>query len=483
MTEVRLAGAGGVIVAVEPGSPAETAPIQPADRLVAINGQRLRDVIDYQFYSSAEKLTLDVERDGVVQKVSIEKDAGEPLGLEFDDPTFDRIRTCNNNCPFCFLKGLPKGMRRSLYIKDDDYRYSFLYGNFVTLTNLSEADWARVFEQQLSPLYVSVHATDPDVRRQLLGNPRAPAILPQIDALAEAGLQIHTQIVLCPGQNDGAHLEQTIRELSSRFPTVQSIGVVPVGLTPRQTDLLARNARQSTVIACPKDGNEPGDRSHAYELLALRTTTHCERVVPSAVRLYKPDEAIAVVAQVTQWQRALRKQFGKALVYAADEFYLMAGAPVPSSRWYDGYPQYENGIGMVRSLLDDWSRARGRLAGKAGPRPSRTAAIVCGQLPAGPLRPVVAEMNELGFDTTLVPIKNDFFGPTITVSGLLTGADVTANLASSHFDMVFLPRYMLDTAGARTLDGWTPDEMRAHLGSEVVFTSSPSAVARALARP
>src|SRR5512133_3000691 len=184
MTEVRLAGKGGAICDVKQGSLAETAGILPADRLIAINGRQLRDVIDYQFYSTEERLTLELERGGAVQKVEIDNDTGEPLGLEFEDPTFDRLRTCNNNCPFCFLKGLPKGMRRTLYIKDDDYRYSFLFGNFVTLTNLSEADWARVFEQHLTPLYVSVHATEPEVRRQLLGNPRAPEIMPQIDALA-----------------------------------------------------------------------------------------------------------------------------------------------------------------------------------------------------------------------------------------------------------------------------------------------------------
>ncbi len=482
MTEVRLAGAGGVIAAVEPGSLAEEAEIRPADRLVAINGRRLRDVIDYQFYSSDENLTLEVERDGAVRSIEVEKDAGEPLGLEFEDPTFDRLRTCNNACPFCFLKGLPRGLRRSLYLKDDDYRYSFLYGNFVTLTNLSQADWARVFEQQLSPLYVSVHATEPEVRRQLLGNPRAPEILPQIDALAEAGIQIHTQVVLCPGQNDGAHLEQTIRDLSSRFPTVQSIGAVPVGLTPRQTDLLARNARQHPIVAVPPKGDRPDARDHADDLTALRTTTHCERVVPGGVRLYRPEEAREVVAQITPWQRAFRKQLGRTLVYLADEFYLMAGAPVPSGRCYDGYPQYENGIGMVRSLLDDWHRTRRRLARAGGGWPRRRAAIGCGQLPAGLLRPIVAELNELGFDVTLVPIRNDFFGSSITVSGLLTGADVHASLAASRFDFVFLPRYMLDTAGVRTLDGWTPDEIRDQLGTEVVFTTSLGTVASVLTR-
>ena len=167
MTEVRLANKGGVVSAVDPASPAGSAGVLPDDRLVSINGRPLRDVIDYQFYSSDERLVLDIEREGSARRVEIVKDAGEPLGLEFDDPTFDRLRTCNNSCPFCFLKGLPVGLRKSLYIKDDDYRYSFLYGNFVTLTNLGADDWQRVFDQQLSPLYVSVHSTEPDVRRQL----------------------------------------------------------------------------------------------------------------------------------------------------------------------------------------------------------------------------------------------------------------------------------------------------------------------------
>jgi NifB/MoaA-like Fe-S oxidoreductase len=483
LTEVRIAGAGGVISAVAPGSPAQAAGIRPADRLVAINGRRLRDVIDYQYYSEEAHLDLEVEVDGTVRRFAVEKLEGEPLGLEFDDPTFDKLQTCNNNCPFCFLKGLPRGMRRSLYIKDDDYRYSFLFGNFVTLTNLAEADWARVFEQRLSPLYVSVHATEPDVRRQMLGNPRAPEILPQIDALAEAGIEVHTQVVACPGQNDGVHLDRTIEQLSSRFPAVRSIGVVPVGLTPRQTDLLARNTRSKPVVAGAPNGGQPAGRDSARELLALRTTTRCERVVPGGVRLYRPEEAQEVVVQVAAWQRRLRKELGRTLVYLADEFYLMAGAPFPSGRSYDGYPQYENGIGMARTLLDEWHPARRRLSATTGERPRRRAAIACGRLSAGLLRPIAAELNELGFDVTLVPVANDFFGPSITVSGLLTGVDIHSALAGSNFDIVFLPRYMLDTPGVRTLDGWTPDEIEARLGARVVFTTSLSTVVETLTRP
>ena len=483
MTEVRTTGTGGVITAVQPGSLAEEAEIQPGERLVAINGRQLRDVIDYEFYSKDEALVLDLEQDGAARQVAVENGSGEPLGLEFDDPTFDGIHTCNNKCPFCFLKGLPKGLRRSLYIKDDDYRYSFLFGNFVTLTNLGEAEWARVFEQRLSPLYVSVHATEPDVRRQMLGNPRAPEIMPQVDALAEAGIQIHTQVVLCPGQNDGEHLDQTIRDLSSRFPTVQSIGVVPVGLTPRQTDLMARNARGNTVVAGSPSNGRVVDRGVDDSLMLLRTTTRCERVVPGGVRLYQPEEAREVVAQAVPWQRAFRKQLGKTLLYLADEFYLMAGAPVPSGRFYDGYPQYENGVGMVRTLLDEWHRARRRLAGTSETRPRRRAAIACGRLAAGLLAPIAGELNDLGFDVTLVPVQNDFFGPSITVSGLLTGTDVHARLAGSSFDLVFLPRYMLNTPGTRTLDGWTPDEIESRLGTEVIFTTSPATIASALTRP
>lgn len=481
MTEVRLAGAGGAIIAVKPGSPAEAADIRPSDRLIAINGRKLRDVIDYQFYSNDELLSLEVEREGVAFTLDVQNEDGAPLGLEFADPTFDRLRTCNNNCPFCFLKGLPRGLRRTLYIKDDDYRYSFLFGNFVTLTNLTERDWARIFEQHLTPLYVSVHATEPEVRRQLLGNPRAPEIMPQIDAMAEAGLQVHTQVVLCPGQNDGIHLERTIRDLSSRYPTVQSIGVVPVGLTPRQTDLLARGARQDRVAAVP-DGGRPVSKEREEYLQALRTTTHCERVVPGAVRLYRPDEASAVVSQVTPFQREFRKRFGTTLTYLADEFYLMAGAGVPSERSYDGYPQYENGIGMVRTLMEEWRRTKKRLSVSDRPLPRKKAAIGCGLLPAVVLRPIVAEMNELGLDVTLVPIRNEFFGSSVTVSGLLTGSDVHANFSGSGFDVIFLPRYMLDTPGVRTLDGWTPDDIRAQLGTEVVFTTSLSTVATTLTR-
>ncbi|HIC94366.1 MAG TPA: DUF512 domain-containing protein, partial [Anaerolineae bacterium] len=222
---------GGIIAAVRAGSVAEELGLRPGDELLSINGHPLRDIIDYRFYGAEEELELVIRRDGQRLVCLVERGYGEELGIEFVEPTFDGVRHCNNRCPFCFVDQLPRGMRRSLYIKDDDYRLSFLFGNFVTLTNLTEADWQRLAEQRLSPLYVSVHATDLALRRRLLGNPSAPDILQQIGRLGELGIQVHAQIVLIPGLNDGEPLARTVADLAALHPTVQSIAVIPVGLT------------------------------------------------------------------------------------------------------------------------------------------------------------------------------------------------------------------------------------------------------------
>ncbi len=330
---------GGVIDSVEPDSPCDRAGIQPGDVLLRINGRKLRDAIDYQFFSADEELLqLDVATGAspnVERSIVIRRDVDEVLGLSFTEPTFSPIRECNNHCPFCFIDQLPGSMRNSLYIRDDDYRYSFLFGNFVTLTNLNERDWERLAEQRLSPLYVSVHATEPALRRLLLGNDRAPDIRRQLERLFSIGIQVHTQIVTCPGMNDGAELERTLQDLTAYFPNVLSIGVVPVGLTRTPGEILAG----------------PG--------------ASCSRILPSAadlpLRTFRPEEAREVVRQTRRWQRRLRRDHGCSLVYASDEFYLLCDEPVPSAAWYDGYPQYENGIGMVRDLVDDWRRLRRRL--------------------------------------------------------------------------------------------------------------------------
>jgi len=371
--------------------------------LVSINGHPLRDVIDYRFYGAEEDLELLVERDGERIIYEVERSYDQELGLEFAEPTFDGLRLCNNRCEFCFLKGLPQGMRHSLYIRDDDYRYSFLFGNFITLTNLTEDDWDRLAEQRLSPLYVSVHATDLALRRRILGNPAAPDIIEQLRRLGNLGIQVHAQIVLIPSLNDGPHLARTVADLAALYPTVQSIAIVPLGLT----------------------------KYHR-----------------GPFRLYRPEEAESVIAQILAWQQEYRRQHGLNLVYASDEWYLLAGLEVPLAEEYDGFPQLENGVGLTRMFLDE-------ILDIAACQPwVGMATLVCGTLIAPVLERKVAELPAV---VEVVPVENRFFGPTVTVSGLLTGRDVIEALRGRDLgDVVFLPRAMFDAPSKLTLDDMEP---------------------------
>lgn len=468
---------GGVVESVEPDSPCGRAGIRPGDVLLSINGRKVRDVVDYQFYSADEELLqMEValrEDPSQVRVVTAQSEGGEPAGLTFTEPTFSPIRECNNHCPFCFIDQLPASMRSSLYIRDDDYRYSFLYGNFVTLTNLNERDWERLAEQRLSPLYVSVHATNLEMRRLLLGNTVAPDIMAQLERLASLGIRVHTQVVTCPGMNDGAVLEQTVMDLARQFPNVLSIGVVPVGLTRTPQEILS--------------GPDPS----------------CSRILPSAadlpLRTFLSEEARAVVQQVRRWQRRFRRDFDCSLVYASDEFYLLCGEPVPSVASYDGYLQYENGIGMVRDLIEDWKRLQRRLqrtgsTGRSGGGRSTRVTLVCGEMIAEVFGRLVDEWRELTrADAELVVVANGFFGPRVRVSGLLTGRDIVDNAQRYTGDALILPSVMLDKTGSRLLDGVTPGELGERLGKPVYFAGYlsevdqivgsgwPSAVSRQLA--
>ncbi len=414
----------------------EAAGLRPGDRLLAINSRPLRDIIDARFYASDSRLELSVERAGEVFRVDIERQYGQALGIEFAHPTFDvDIRRCANDCDFCFVKMNAPGMRRSLSVKDDDYRYSFLFGHFVTLTNLTRADWARIEEQGLGPLYVSVHATEPELRRTMLGNRRAPDILEQLRRLAELGIEIHTQVVLVPGLNDGAHLERTLADLLALFERpVQSVGIVPVGLT----------------------------RFHG-----------------GACRPYTAGESSGVLDQVEPWRRQARKQTGCTFVYPSDEWYLVAGHDVPPAKAYDGFPQLENGVGMVRQLLDEWATLKRSFSpdGRGSPDRARArATVVCGTLIAPVLEKVVQEWSALaGVQLRLMPVTNNFFGPVTTVSGLLTGQDVVTALRGRDLgEVVLLPRAMFtgrygagDTPPGVTLDDMSIEAISTQLGVRV----------------
>lgn len=422
---------GGVVAAVLADSIAAEVGILPGDKLLAINDHAVHDIIDVQFYGAEETLTLTTFRDNETLIYEIERDYDEDLGLEFTSVTFDGIRRCRCRCPFCFVHQMPPGQRRSLYVRDDDYRYSFLFNSFVTLTNLDRADWERIGAQYLSPLYVSVHATELGLRRALLGNPRTPDVLAQIRGLGEMGIDVHAQIVLVPEMNDGQHLERSLDDLASLYPTVQSIAIVPVGLT----------------------------RFHSRGL-----------------RTFRPDECGALLAQIGPRQETARRDHGTTLIYAADEFYLLAEEPIPPVEHYDDFAQLENGIGLTRQLLEQWNRLRPRLGTIKPSR--RQATVVCGTLIAPILRPILDEIaRQTGLALTLLPVSNRFFGATVTVSGLLTGQDVVAALRHREpGEMVILPQAMLDQDGSRTLDDMTCAEMAKQIGAPVATAASLEAL-------
>ena len=425
------------ILSVNPDGPASRHGLRPGDVIVSLNGCPLRDVIDYRFHAADERVEVVAVRGGREFSVVIDKEAGTDLGLELTAATCDGIRRCRNRCLFCFVDRLPRGLRRSLYVKDDDYRYSFLFGSYVTLTNLGGEDWERLVSQRLSPLYVSVHATDLALRRRLLGNPAAPDVLSQLRVLAEAGIRVHAQIVLCPTLNDGVQLERTIADLADLHGGVQSIAIVPVGLTRFG----------------PPDG-------------------------PRRLTL---DEMAAVVQRARAWQRLYRRTLGRGLVYLADEFYLATGASVPGARHYDGYPQYENGVGMARVLLDEWSHLRRRL--RPGLLPGTRLGVVSGELAAPLLRGVLADLSAItGVATRLHVVRNNLFGPRVTVAGLLTAEDVISQVKPNLWgDVVALPRAMFDGEGLRTLDEASVSTIEDALGVPVIVAATMRELLRRLA--
>jgi putative radical SAM enzyme (TIGR03279 family) len=408
---------GGLISSVAPGSLAERAGLRSGDELLAINGHALRDVIDVQFYAAEERLALAVQRGGETFAVETERRYDEPLGLDFAELTFDGIRRCDNRCEFCFVTQMPPQLRTALYVKDDDYRLSFLTGSYITLTNLDEGDWARIDEQHLSPLYVSVHATDLDLRRRVLRNPEAPDVMSQLRRLAELDVEVHTQIVVTPGFNDGPHLDTSIGDLAELYPAVLSLSVVPVGLT----------------------------RFHRGKC-----------------RVHADAEMRLVFKQVTAWQAQLRERLGVNFAYLSDEWYLRLGESVPETSAYDGLDLAENGVGLVRQFLEIGDR---RL--KQAISSFQSPILVTGALFAPILRAVT--------DADVVSIANRFFGETVTVAGLLTGQDVIAQLQGHELgDVVVLPAAMFGGPEGQSLDGMWPQEIGEALGREIVVDGLPS---------
>ena len=457
------------IKSISPGSVAEQIGLRPGDSLVSVDGHPVGDVIDVHFYAAADTVEVrwqtpagEARREGV--------DVGpEGLGLEFTQPTADGIRICNNRCVFCFVDQSPARMRRTLYIKDDDFRYSFLAANFVTLTNLSAADWEKIREQHLSPLYVSVHATEPEVRRRLLGNPTAPDIREQIDLLASWGIKLHTQVVLTPGWNDGPHLRRTVEDLAARWPAVQSLAVVPVGLTRQRFDR-QEGLRRRLEENLARPDLDPVHRSG----LQRRTASAPE------LRLVSAGEARALVRWARPLQRDFERRFGHTWLYLSDEVYLLAGRPVPGALRYDGFVQLENGIGMVRSLLDDWRKARQSDLAAGLPRPV-SAVLACATLIAPTFEQIAVEMCAVpNLRARVATVENAFFGSVVTVSGLLTGRDILRAAQAKEGEILFVPRAALDGEGEVFLDGMTLRELREETPAIVVVAGTIAEVVQAL---
>jgi putative radical SAM enzyme (TIGR03279 family) len=437
------------VVAVTPGSPAARAGLLPGDEIVAMDGQVPRDVIQYQLLADEPQLELDVRRGGLEVTATVTRLTNEPLGIEVDAALFDQVRTCDNHCEFCFIYQLPKGMRKSLYVKDDDYRLSFLYGNFTTLTRFTEADLERVVTEGLSPLWVSIHATDPDVRARMLRNRRGATSLRWLRALLDHGIEVHGQVVVCPGINDGEVLEDTLAGVLDTYPELATVACVPLGVSRYTTEV--------------------------------------------AMRAHSREEAAAVVEVVENWQPVFHQVLGRRLVFAADEYYLAARRPFPHLEAYEGLLQHENGVGMAvafeaafagrsdqvsdghggffRSV--DGAPAEGYRAPrtrpgalKLVPRPGAPAAVVTGEYGARILEPLVA-----GLGARVVVVRNDFFGGNIAVAGLLTGGDLARTLAGQPEGH----RYLLPDAclsGGVFLDGLSPADLPRPV--EIVATDGAS---------
>jgi putative radical SAM enzyme (TIGR03279 family) len=427
---------GARISSISLDSPASTVDLIVGDELVSVNGRAPSDIIEYQQLIDGPNVVLVVNREGetLSRKVAITKLEGQPLGLSIDSAVFDRIRTCDNHCTFCFIYQLPKGMRRSLYVKDDDFRLSFLYGNYTTLTRFTEFDLERVIDEGLSPLYVSIHTTDPDLRAQMLRNPRGATSLRWLKELVRVGIEVHGQVVVCPGVNDGADLERTLFDVITLYPELATVALVPVGVS-----------------------------DFSFE---------------STMRAHNADEALAVVRLAERFQALGEELLGRVSVYASDEFYLVAGLAPPTAQFFESLDQAENGIGLVaafeKSFVEhsameklgtgffqsvDGAPAWGYRAARADlgvTGRARDVAVLTGEYATPLLR---ALLDDHGFaDVRIVTVRNAYFGGNIKVAGLMTGQDLNAALADVDAETIcLLPDVCLSEG--RFLDGLTLDEL------------------------
>ena len=414
------------ILAVEPGGPASHAGVRPGETLLSINGKEICDILDYRFYETDRHLSI-VLRDGAgaERTVQIRKGQYESIGLEFETYLMDQQHSCTNRCIFCFIDQLPKGLRKSLYFKDDDSRLSFLFGNYVTLTNLKEREVDRIIKMHISPINISVHTTNPELRVKMMGNRFAGKSLDILYRFAKAGIKLNCQIVLCRDINDGEELDRTLKDLTSLWPSVQSVAVVPLGLTKYRQGL--------------------------YPLTG-----------------YDSETARAVVRQLERWGDRCEQKYGQRICYAADEFYLKAQLPIPPAPFYGDFDQLENGVGLMASLKQEFLDA---LEDFVPPASSRKVTLATGVAAHPFLDTLLDELRQRCHNLTcnVVPIVNDFFGDTITVAGLVTGGDLLNQLRGRELgDALLLPDVMLRREGDIFLDDVSLEELSEALQIQII---------------
>ena len=422
-----------IISSVAPGSIAQEMGIEPGDRLLEVNGKSPEDVFDYRYLMNEEEILVLIRKvNGEEWELEIEKEYEDDLGIEFENGLMDDYRSCRNKCIFCFIDQLPKGMRSTLYFKDDDSRLSFLQGNYLTLTNMSEHDIDRIIQYKLSPINISFQTMNPELRCKMLHNRFAGEIFDKVKRLKDAGIIMNGQIVLCRGVNDGAELERSIRELTAYMPQLESVSVVPVGLTRYRDGLYPL---------------EPFTKEDACEVLDL----------------------------IHGWQEKLYKEWGNHFIHAGDEWYILAERPIPEEKTYDGYLQLENGVGMVRLLEEEVVQT---LAGMTGDDRKIHRTIATGELAAPFLRKHVESVRKKypNVNIQVLAIKNDFFGGKITVAGLITGRDLISQLKGKDLgDRLLLTNHMLKSGEPVFLDDVTVDDVQNALQIKVSIVESSGA--------
>lgn len=440
------------IYKVQKGSIAEEAGVEPGDFLVSINKQNIKDIFDYRYYQASEELVLEIEKpDGEIWEIEVDKDENEDLGIDFEDSLIDGAKSCTNKCIFCFIDQLPKGMRETVYFKDDDSRLSFLTGNYVTLTNIKNEELQRIIHYRMSPINVSVHTTNPELRKFMLGNRFAGSVMDKIRMLTDSGIEVNGQIVLCRGVNDGVELDRTIKDLAELYPSVDSVSIVPVGISKHRDNL--------------------------YKLTP-----------------FDKESCLSVINQVSKWQNEFLKEKGSRIVYLSDEFYINAEIDIPDIKYYEGFPQIENGVGMVAlfkqevmdylnqkeivELANTWKITHGEGEKNNKSLPKRQISIATGRLVYKNILKLVSEVSKQfeGIEVNVYDIENNFFGYHVNVTGLLTGTDIVEQLKNKKLGQeLLISRCMLRSGEHVLLDDYTVEQIEAELQVKVRIVENDGA--------